>query len=39
MIRFLSSLLLCASVFVLIAAAQAAVPEKQPDGIVVPIQD
>ena len=39
MIRFLSSLLLCASVCAVIAAAQVVVPEKQPDGIVVPIQD
>jgi len=39
MIRFLRSLLLCAGVLALIAASQAAVPEKQPDGIVVPYHD
>ncbi|MGO9127517.1 MAG: TIM-barrel domain-containing protein [Terriglobales bacterium] len=39
MIRFLRSLLLCAGVLVFIPASQAAVPEKQPDGIVVPYHD
>lgn len=39
MTRFLCSLLLCAAVLALIPASQAAVPEKQPDGIVVPFRD
>ncbi len=39
MIRFLRSLLLCAAVLALIPASQAAVPEKQPDGMVVPYHD